>query len=64
MADIAALVAPPRRARLTFPTALRHALNLSPMALVHAARWRRSSPPPPRPNGCSCRCRRVPANGK
>ena len=33
MADLAA---PPRRARLTSPTALRHALNLSPLALVHA----------------------------
>ena len=36
MADFVALAAPPRRARLTFPTALRHALNLSPMVLVHA----------------------------
>jgi stearoyl-CoA desaturase (delta-9 desaturase) len=35
MTNLVALAAPPRRARLTFPTALRHALNLSPMVLVH-----------------------------
>jgi stearoyl-CoA desaturase (delta-9 desaturase) len=36
MTDIVAVAAPPRRARLSLPTVLRHALNLSPMVLVHA----------------------------
>lgn len=36
MTAIVALAAPPRRARLTYPTVLRHAVNLSPLLLVHA----------------------------